>query len=103
MFIIIIIVYNCYNCFLLKYDFSIHTIAFFSGNVILSESGEKSTVYKWKQILMWEDNKGWTFSLEEEYYGLWTHILAGSSGLKLKHINDGFVSYKHAAFHFTRC
>ncbi len=25
------------------------------------------------------------------------------NGLKLKHLNDGFVSYKHWAFHFTRC
>ncbi len=31
----------------------------------------------------------------------WIHILARSDSLKLKHL-DGFVSYKHAAFHFTR-
>ncbi len=41
-------------------------------------------------------------SLEETLYGLWTHILAGSDGLKLKHINEGFVYYKHAAFAFIR-
>ncbi len=23
--------------------------------------------------------------------------------LKIKHLNGGFVSYEHAAFHFTRC
>ncbi len=33
------------------------------------------------------------------YYELWTGILARSDNLKLKHLN-GFVSYKHAAFHF---
>ncbi len=31
---------------------------------------------------MWEDNMGWTFSLEEML--LWTHILARSDGLNLK-------------------
>ncbi len=29
--------------------------------------------------------------------------LAISNVLKLKLLNDGFVYYKHAAFHFTRC
>ncbi len=32
------------------------------------------------------------------YYGLWTDILAKSNDLKLKRL-DGFISYKHAAFH----
>ncbi len=33
-------------------------------------------------------------------YGLifWPDI-----SLKLKHLNDLFISYKHAYFHFTRC
>ncbi len=30
------------------------------------------------------------------------HIWTGSDYLKLKCFNDGFVSYKHAAFHSTR-
>ncbi len=30
-------------------------------------------------------------------------ILARSNRMKLKHLNDGFVSYKHAAFGFSRC
>ncbi len=51
-------------------------------------------------FFMWEDNRGWTFSLEETL--LRTHILARSSSLKLKHHNYGFDSYKHAAFHFAR-
>ncbi len=29
-------------------------------------------------------------------------VLTGSNSLKLKHLNDEFVSYKHTAFHFTR-
>ncbi len=35
-------------------------------------------------------------------YIIWTCILARSNSLKLKHLNDGFASDKHAAFHFTR-
>ncbi len=44
---------------------------------------------------MWEDNKWWTFSLEEVL--LWTGILIRSDGLIKRH---GFVSYKHTAFQF---
>ncbi len=44
------------------------------------------------------DNRELTFCLEEEL--LWTHFLARSNSLKLKCL-DGFVSYKHAAFHFS--
>ncbi len=68
-----------------------------------------STVYKQKQF---KTNVGgfWCerttgdglFHWRKCYYGLWTHILARSDGLKIKHLNDGFVSYKNAAFHFTR-
>ncbi len=52
-------------------------------------------------ILMWEDNKGWTFHWRN--YGQRAHILARSNFLKVRCLNDGFVSYKHVAFHFTRC
>ncbi len=34
----------------------------------------------------------------KRYYGLWIHILTRSNCLKLKHLNDGFVSYKYAVF-----
>ncbi len=47
---------------------------------------------------MWEDNRGWTFSLVKVL--LWTGILARSDRFKLKRL-DGFVYYKHSAFHFT--
>ncbi len=30
------------------------------------------------------------------------YILASSDGLKLKRLNDEFVYYKHAGFHFSR-
>ncbi len=39
--------------------------------------------------------------MTELHYALlcaWTHILAKSNGLKLKCINDGFVSYKQTHF-----
>ncbi len=42
---------------------------------------------------MWEDNRGWTFQLEEEL--LWIMV-------KLKRLDNGFVYYKHAVFQFTR-
>ncbi len=29
-------------------------------------------------------------------------MCCGSNSLKFKHLNDGFVSDKHTAFHFTR-
>ncbi len=62
----------------------IHNIDFSSAKVS-SESREKyakikhrsKQMYWW--ILMWEDNRGWTFSLEEEDCG----HLARSDGLKL--------------------
>ncbi len=37
-------------------------------------------------ILMWEDNRGWTFSPRKHYYELWTVFL------KLKHLNDLFLT-----------
>ncbi len=51
-------------------------------------------------ILMWEDNRGWTFyrgSIVMDY-----ELVFWPEAIKLKGINEGFVSYKHAAFHFTR-
>ncbi len=45
-------------------------------------------------ILMWEDNKGSTFSLEEAL--LWTCILTRKGCLKLKCLISGFVSYNYA-------
>ncbi len=92
----------------------IHNIAYSSEKVISSESGEKYAqicAYEIRAlftsenqlvdidgILIWEDNRGRTISLKEVL--LWSWILARSNVLKLKHINDGFGSYKHTAFHF---
>ncbi len=42
------------------------------------------------------------FHWRKSYYGLWTGILARSDSLKLKAF-DELVSYKRAAFLFTRC
>ncbi len=48
--------------------------------------------------------QGMDFSQEEAL--LWIMdsmgILAGSNSLKLKHLNYGFISHKHEAFHFSR-
>ncbi len=57
---------------------------------------------------MWEDFdvKGqWDidFLLEEALLWIIMDILSKSDDLKIKRLNDGFVSYKHAAFRFTRC
>ncbi len=49
---------------------------------------------------MWEDKVNGLFLWRKHYYRLRTGILARSDSLKLKRLND--VSYKHAAFHFTR-
>ncbi len=46
---------------------------------------------------MLEDNRGWTFSLEEALLWIYTGILARSDRLKLKCLYDGFVD----AFHKT--
>ncbi len=46
----------------------------------------------------------WTFSLKEALLWIMDYgILARSDGLQLKRLNDGFVLYKYAVFHFTRC
>ncbi len=39
-------------------------------------------------ILVCEDNRGWTFSIEEVYYGLWPCSLSRRNCLKLKHLNN---------------
>ncbi len=98
---------NC--CFRVKYESIIHNIV----KVVSSESGEKYAQIKHRLqaktvqncftqicwvILMWEDIRGWTFSLKEALYELWTCILIRSDGLKLKCLNEGFVSYKHSFF-----
>jgi len=45
-----------------------------------------------------------TFHWRKFRYALWTHISARHEKKDmLKCLNDGFVSYKHAAFHFTIC
>ncbi len=41
------------------------------------------------------------FHWRKQYYGWWTRIMSSQNGLK--HLIVGFVSYKHAAFHFSRC
>ncbi len=49
---------------------------------------------------MWEDNRVLTFSLEEVL--LW--IMDWYFGQKRRFkVNDEFVFYKHASFHFKRC
>ncbi len=63
---------------MLKYESYIHNIALSSEKVVLSESGAKyaqikhclqvkqnrsKQICRW--ILVWEDNRRWTFSLEE--------------------------------------
>ncbi len=49
---------------------------------------------------MW-DNKGWTFPLNEVLLRI-VNILVRSDVLKLKHLNDGFVSYKLFGLSFWR-
>ncbi len=54
-------------------------------------------------ILMWETAGDGLVIMDGNIimdYGL---ILAGSNTLKLKHLNDGFVSYKHTTLVFSRC
>ncbi len=64
-----------------KYESIIHNNSCSSEKVFWSESGEKSAAFtrqnRSKLIHGWilmRDNSRCTFSLEEEYYGLWTHI-----------------------------
>ncbi len=87
--------------------------------MVWSESGEKSAQIKHRLqvktvqnsskqicgwILMWETTGDGLFHWRKRFYGLWTRILVRSDGFKLKKsLNDGFFSYKHADFSFTRC
>ncbi len=49
---------------------------------------------KWLDI----DVRRWTFLMEEVLLWIMDSYLAKRDGLKLKRL-DGFVSYKHEAFH----
>ncbi len=83
-----------------------HYIAFSSEKVVcLNQERNMHSQNNSKQIcgwiLMWETTGNGLFHWRKFYYGLWTHILARSQKvkvLKLKRLNDGFVSYKRAAF-----
>ncbi len=86
-----------------------YNIPFSSEKIILSESREiyaqKSTVYKRKHsstvltnmflILLWENNRRWTFSLQEVL--LWIIDWCFGPMFKVKCLNDEF-SHKHALF-----
>ncbi len=91
-------------CFWLKYKSSIHNIAFSSekssrlnqeGNILRSSTIyiQKQSNYQW--ILMWDDNKGYIFSLEEvsiwimECYTLMMDLLQTHSFSLLKALIDG--------------
>ncbi len=93
---------------------SIHNIAFSIEKFVSPESGEKYAHIKhrwrvksvqhiskliWQWILMWEDNRGLMFLLEEALL----RIMDFGQKQQLKRLNDGFVSYKQTAFHFTSC
>ncbi len=46
--------------------------------------------------------QGMTFFKEEALLWIMDLSFGQNDGLKLKCLTDGFVSYKHAAFHITR-
>ncbi len=83
---------------------------FSSEKVVSSDSGEKYAQIKHRlqaktKMSVDFDVKGQQgmdfFNWRKRYYELWMDILSRIGGLKLKCLNDGFVSYKHATFHFT--
>ncbi len=76
----------------------IHNIAFSSEKVISSESGEKYAQIKQCSQAKIVQNSSKQICWDR----LWTTKLARSDNLKVKHLYDGFSSYKHAAFHFTQ-
>ncbi len=43
------------------------------------------------------------FHWRKRCYGIWSHILARNDSFILKHLTEGFINYKHAAFQFTGC
>ncbi len=75
--------FNFKRYFQLKY-ISIHNLAFSSEKVVLSESGKK---YAQIECLIFI-----YFLLEEVLLWIMCVSLARSDSLKLKHLNDGFVS-----------
>ncbi len=99
---------NC--CFHLKYESSIHNIASSSEKVVLSESGEKyAQVMHSLQVTTIQNNSKQScrtgdglFLLDEALLIMDSYIFFRSDNLKVKYFNGGFVSYKHAAFLFTR-
>ncbi len=78
--------------------FEVKSYVFVRNKYISSASEEKHAVYKhcleakvvqssskqirWS-ILMWEDNRGWTFFWRKCYFGLWTSILSRRNSLKI--------------------
>ncbi len=84
----------------LKYLYNIYIS---SEKVVSSESGEKSAEIKHRLQAKTILNKyvgGFWF---ERTTGGSVIIDYGLNTLRLKHLNDQFVSYKYAAFCFTRC
>ncbi len=101
--------------FLLKYESFFHNVAFSSEKVSPSESGKRYAQNKHslhakivqnicgKCGFWFERTTGDApFLWRKPYYGLWT-ILNRIDSFKLKSFNNGFVSYKHAAFCFAGC
>ncbi len=86
-------------------------IASFKGKVILSESGKKYAQIKHRSLAKQPQTNLNKYVVDfdvkghrrKHYYGLWTLTLARSYGLKLKRLNDGFVSYEYTDYHFPRC
>ncbi len=50
----------------------------------------------WSLLISLLNQARWRFHWRKCY--VWTRILSGSNGLKLKHINDVFVYYKNSSF-----
>ncbi len=100
------------GCFQLKFESSIHNIAFSTEKVIRSESGDKYAQIKhclqqlYTNISMDLDMWGqhwWTFSLEEAILWIMELYSGQKQQFKVKHLNDGSVYFKYADFHFRRC
>ncbi len=89
-------------CFRLKYESSIQNISPVKRYSHLNQEwniyrclqtktfqNSSKQICKW--ILMWKDNRWWTFPWRKNYYWFWTHILSRNDGLNLKCLNDGCV------------
>ncbi len=86
-------VFTSNHGFQLKYKSSIYNEAQF-----ISKNNQKITVNTFQWSLMWEDNRGWIFPLEEVLlWILWMHILARSDGLKLNIFMD-FIRFFGLSF-----